>query len=156
MEWMKIKDAFQSTPGTQLTIKGWVRTKRDSKADGGLSFIAVNDGTCFDPIQVVARHDLNNYEEIAKLGTGCSVEVDGQLVESQGKGQSVEIQATAVRVIGWVEDPDTYPASNKRHSCEYLREVAHLRTRTNTFGSVARVRHALSQSVHRFMDEQDF
>jgi len=156
MPWLKIKDAFASTPGTQLTIKGWVRTKRDSKADGGLSFIAVNDGTCFDPIQVVARHDLENYEEIAKLGTGCSVEVDGELVESQGKGQSVEIQASAVRVIGWVEDPETYPASNKRHSFEYLREIAHLRTRTNTFGSVARVRHALAQSIHRFMDEQDF
>ena len=156
MTWLKIKDAFKSDPGTELTIKGWVRTKRDSKADGGLSFVAVNDGTCFDPIQVVARHDLPNYEEVAKIGTGCSVEVDGVLVESQGKGQSVEIQATAVRVIGWVQDPDTYPASNKRHSFEYLREIAHLRTRTNTFGAVARVRHALSQSIHRFMDEQDF
>jgi len=156
MAWMKIKDAFAADPGVELTIKGWVRTKRDSKADGGLSFIAVHDGTCFDPIQVVARHDLSNYEEVAKLGTGCSVEVDGVLVESQGKGQSVEIQATAVRVIGWVEDPETYPASNKRHSFEYLRDVAHLRTRTNTFGAVARVRHTLAQSVHQFMDEQDF
>ena len=122
MSWLKIKDAFKAEPGIELTIKGWVRTKRDSKADGGLSFVAVNDGTCFDPIQVVARHDLSNYEEIAKINTGCSVEVDGVLVESQGKGQSVEIQATAVRVIGWVEDPETYPASNKRHSFEYRRQ----------------------------------
>ncbi len=157
MAWMKVKDAFKADPGGELTIKGWVRTKRDSKADGGLSFVAVNDGTCFDSIQVVARHDISNYEsEIAKLNTGCSIEVDGVLVQSQGKGQSVEIQATEVRVIGWVEDPDTYPVSNKRHSFEYLREVAHLRTRTNTFGAVARVRHALSQSVHRFLDEQDY
>ncbi len=157
MAWMKIRDAFKSTPGTELTVKGWVRTRRDSKADGGLSFVAVHDGTCFDPIQVVARGDLPNYaDEIARLNTGCSVEVDGVLVASQGKGQAVEIQATAVRVIGWVEDPDTYPVSNKRHSFEYLREVAHLRTRTNTFGAVARVRHTLACAVHRFFDERDF
>jgi asparaginyl-tRNA synthetase len=157
MAWMKIKDAFRGTVGTELTIKGWVRTRRDSKADGGLSFIGVHDGTCFEPIQVVARADLANYaEEIARLNTGCSVEVDGVLVASQGKGQTVEIQANAVRVLGWVEDPDTYPVSNKRHSFEYLREIAHLRTRTNTFGAVARVRHTLACAVHRFFDERDF
>lgn len=157
MSWMKVKDALKAEPGVSLTLKGWVRTKRDSKAGGGLSFVALHDGTCFDPIQVVAKADLENYEsEIAKLNTGCSIEVDGELVESQGKGQSVEVQATAIRVVGWVEDPDTYPVSNKRHSFEYLREVAHLRTRTNTFGAVARVRHALAQSIHRFMDERDY
>lgn len=156
MSWMKIKDAFEAQPGQAITVKGWVRTKRDSKAGGGLSFIAVHDGTCFDPIQAVARHDLPNYEEIARIGTGCSVEITGELVESQGKGQSVEIQATGVTVVGWVEDPDTYPTSNKRHSFEYLREVAHLRTRTNTFGAVARVRHALAMSVHAYMDELDY
>tara|TARA_R110000782_G_scaffold131928_5_gene223820 strand:+ start:17997 stop:19445 length:1449 start_codon:yes stop_codon:yes gene_type:complete len=160
MAWMKISDVFAGGAagvGSELTVKGWVRTRRDSKADGGLSFVAVHDGTCFDPIQVVARADLPNYaDEIARLNTGCSVEVDGVLVESQGKGQSVEIQATAVRVLGWVDDPDTYPVSNKRHSFEYLREVAHLRTRTNTFGAVARVRHTLACAVHRFFDERGF
>lgn len=157
MSWMKVKDAMKAEPGTALTLKGWVRSKRDSKAGGGLSFVALHDGTCFDPIQVVAKADLENYEsEVAKLGTGCSIEVDGELVESQGKGQSVEVQAREIRVIGWVEDPDTYPVSNKRHSFEYLREVAHLRTRTNTFGAVARVRHALAQSIHRYMDERDY
>ena len=157
MGWLKVKDALGAGPGTDLTVKGWVRTKRDSKAGGGLSFIAVTDGTCFDTIQAVARSDLANYEsEIAHLTTGCAVEIDGELVESKGKGQSVEIRAREVRVIGWVDDPDTYPVSNKRHSFEYLREVAHLRPRTNTFGAVARVRHALAQSIHRFMDERDY
>ena len=153
MTWLKIKDALHATPGDTVTVKGWVRTNRGSKADGGLCFIAVHDGTCFDAIQAVARHDLPNFDQIAKLGTGCSVEITGVLVESQGKGQSVEIQAQSVTVVGWVEDPDTYPASNKRHSFEYLREIAHLRTRTNTFGAVARVRHALAMSVHRYMDQ---
>ena len=157
MGWLKVKDALGAGPGTDLTVKGWVRTKRDSKAGGGLSFIAVTDGTCFDTIQAVARSDLANYEsEIAHLTTGCAVEIDGELVESKGKGQSVEIRAREVRVVGWVDDPDTYPVSNKRHSFEYLREVAHLRPRTNTFGAVARVRHALAQSIHRFMDERDY
>ncbi|MEX0875881.1 MAG: asparagine--tRNA ligase [Phycisphaerales bacterium] len=156
MTWLKIKDALTADPGTAVTIKGWVRTKRDSKADGGLSFIAVHDGTCFDTIQAVARNDLSNYDEIAKLTTGSSVEITGKLVESQGKGQSVEIQASEVTIIGWVEDADTYPVAGKRHSFEYLREVAHLRTRTNTFGAVARVRHALAKSVHDYMDELDY
>ncbi|MDX9910279.1 MAG: asparagine--tRNA ligase [Phycisphaerales bacterium] len=157
MAWLKVREAVRATPGTRATIKGWVRTRRDSKAEGGLSFIAVSDGTTFDPIQVVARSELSNYAgEIAHLNTGCSVEVDGEIVESQGKGQSVEIRADAVRVIGWVENPDTYPVSNKRHSFEYLREQAHLRVRTNTFGAVARVRHALACGIHRFFDERDF
>jgi asparaginyl-tRNA synthetase len=144
-----------SKPGEEITLKGWVRTRRDSKA--GLSFINLHDGTCQDPIQVVAPNDLPNYEsEIQRLNTGCSIEVDGELVESQGKGQSVEVRAKAIRVVGWVDDPDTYPVSAKRHSFEYLREVAHLRSRTNTFGAIARVRHALSMAVHRFFDEREF
>ncbi|MBW1809269.1 MAG: asparagine--tRNA ligase [Deltaproteobacteria bacterium] len=142
---------------SQLTIKGWVRTRRDSKADDGLSFLAISDGTCFDTIQVVAPASLSNYtNEILKITTGCSLEVDGKLTESQGKGQKVEIQASQIRVVGWVENPDSYPASAKRHSFEYLREIAHLRSRTNTFGAVARVRHCLSQSIHRFFDERDY
>lgn len=155
MAQVKVKDALRGEPGQTVTVKGWVRTRRDSKA--GLSFVQVHDGTCHDAIQVVAKNDLPNYEdEIARLTTGCAVEADGVLVESKGKGQSVEIQAAAVRVVGWVEDPDTYPVPMKRHTMEYLREQAHLRVRTNTFGSVARVRHTLAMAVHRFFDERDF
>jgi asparaginyl-tRNA synthetase len=157
MVWMKVTEAFRAAAGTPLTVKGWVRSRRDSKADGGLSFITVHDGTCQHPIQVVARRDLFNYEsEIVRLSTGCAVEVDGTLVASQGSGQAVEVAAAAIRVVGWVDDPDTYPISAKRHSFEYLREVAHLRARTNTFGAVARVRHTLAVAIHRFFDERDF
>jgi asparaginyl-tRNA synthetase len=157
MAWLKVSQALASEPGKSLTLKGWVRTRRDSKAEGGLSFIQLHDGTCHDAIQVVAKGDLPNYaSEVEKLTTGCAIEVDGELVESKGKGQSVEVAASAIRVIGWVEDPDTYPVPQKRHTFEYLREVAHLRMRTNTFGAVARVRHTLAAAIHRFFDERDF
>lgn len=141
--------------GSQVTVKGWIRTRRDSKA--GISFLAVYDGSCFDPIQAVAPANLDNYEaEITRLTAGCSVEVTGEVVESPGKGQQFEIQATDVKVVGWVEDPDTYPMSAKRHSIEYLREHAHLRPRTNIIGAVARVRNCLSQAIHRFFHEQGY
>jgi len=157
---MRVAEALKSEPGIELTIKGWVRTSRESKADGGLCFVAVSDGTCFDAIQVVVKAQGDaaaaNFAEVQKLTTGCSVEVDGRLVASQGKGQAVEVLATAVRVVGWVENPDTYPVSNKRHTFEYLREVAHLRSRTNTFGAIARVRHCLSMAIHRFFDERGY
>jgi asparaginyl-tRNA synthetase len=143
--------------GATVTVKGWVRTRRDSKAGGGLSFLTVSDGSCFDAVQAVAHPALVNYEsEILHLTTGCAVVVTGELVESQGKGQSVEIQASAVDVVGWVDDPDTYPVAAKRHSFEYLREVAHLRPRTNTFGAITRVRHSLAQALHRFFHERGF
>lgn len=143
--------------GSAITVKGWVRTRRDSKSGGGLSFIAVHDGSCFDPIQFVARPSLPNYEtEVLHLTTGCAVIATGRLVESQGKGQSVEVQADEFQVVGWVDDPDTYPVAAKRHTFEYLREVAHLRPRTNTFGAVTRVRHCLSMAVHRFFHERGF
>jgi asparaginyl-tRNA synthetase len=138
-----------------VTVKGWVRTRRDSKA--GLSFINVHDGSCFEPIQVVAPNTLANYQsDVMRLTTGCSVVVEGTLTPSQGKGQSVEVQATKIEVIGWVDDPDTYPVSAKRHTFEYLREVAHLRPRTNTFGAIARVRHCMAMAVHRFFNERGF
>jgi asparaginyl-tRNA synthetase len=157
MPWVKVRDALKGEPGQGVTVKGWVRTRRDSKAEGGLSFIQLHDGTCQDAIQVVARGDLPNYaSELARLTTGCAIEADGVLVASQGKGQAVEVQASAVRVVGWVDDPDTYPVPMKRHTMEYLREVAHLRVRTNTFGAVARVRHTLACAIHRFFDERDF
>jgi len=145
----------QVAPGTVVTVKGWVRTRRDSKA--GLSFIQVHDGTCFDPIQVVAPQDLPNYaDEIQKLSAGCAVVCTGTLAESQGKGQSVEIQGERIEVVGWVEDPETYPVQPKRHTMEYLREVAHLRPRTNTFGAMTRVRNCLAQATHRFYHENGF
>jgi asparaginyl-tRNA synthetase len=140
---------------SEVTVQGWIRTRRDSKA--GLSFLDVHDGSCFSGIQVVAPADLDNYEsEVRHLTTGCSVICRGTLVESRGKGQNLEIQAAEVRVVGTVEDPDTYPVSPKRHTFEYLREVAHLRPRTNTFGAIARVRNCLAQAVHRYFHERGF
>ncbi len=141
--------------GTTVTVQGWVRTRRDSKA--GVSFIHVSDGTCFDPLQVVADAGLPNYEsEVLRLTSGCAVEVDGELVASRGKGQACELKATRVHVVGWVEDPDTYPVAPKRHTFEYLRSVAHLRPRTNTFAAVTRVRHCLAMAIHRFFHERGF
>ena len=152
-----IKDALAGKPalGEEITVRGWVRTRRDSKA--GFSFVNVHDGSCFDPIQVVAPAELENYEnEIKKLTSGCSVICSGKLVESGGRGQKYEIQATGVEVVGWVEDPDTYPIQPKPHSFEFLREVAHLRPRTNTIGAVARVRHVVAQAIHRYFSERGY
>ena len=148
-----------STPsdhlGKELEVTGWVRTRRDSKA--GISFVQISDGSCFDAFQVVAPAELENYEsEVQKLTTGCAVRCRGEIVESQGKGQSLEMKASAIEVVGWIEDPDTYPLQPKRHSFEYLREVAHLRPRSNTFGAVGRVRHCLAMAAHRFMHENGF
>ncbi len=157
MPWFKVVEALKAPVETELTVKGWVRTRRDSKADGGLSFLTIHDGTCHDPIQAVVRSTLANYQsDVLRLCTGCALEVDGTLVASPGSKQAVDLLASAVRVVGWVDDPDTYPASAKRHTFEYLREVAHLRVRTNTFGAVARVRHCLAVALHRFFDERDF
>jgi asparaginyl-tRNA synthetase len=143
--------------GSTVLIKGWIRTRRDSKAGAGLSFLQVHDGSGFDPIQVVAEATLPNYrDEVAHLTTGCAVAVEGELVPSQGKGQSVEVKAGRVELIGLVDDPDTYPVSAKRHTFEYLRTVAHLRPRTNTFGALARVRHTLSMAVHRYFHDRGF
>jgi len=140
---------------SEVTVRGWVRTRRDSKA--GLSFIAVYDGSCFNPVQAVVNNSLNNYQdEVLRLTTGCSVIVTGTVVASPGQGQAFEIQATRLEVVGWVEDPDSYPMAAKRHSIEYLREVAHLRPRTNLIGAVARVRHTLAQALHRFFHENGY
>ncbi len=147
--------AGKASVGDAITVEGWVRTRRDSKA--GLSFIQVHDGSCFDPIQVIAEANLTNYQgEVLHLTTHCAIRAVGTLVESQGKGQKVEIKADRVEVIGMVEDPDTYPVSSKRHTFEYLRTVAHLRPRTNTFGAIARVRHCLSMAVHRYFHDRGF
>ena len=157
MRVLSVEQALKAAPtkGDHVTVRGWVRTRRDSKA--GISFIAINDGSCFDNFQIVAPSTLANYQnEVLHLTTGCAVEAVGEIVASQGGGQSVEMQAGTLKVVGMVEDPDTYPASAKRHTFEYLREVAHLRVRTNTFGAVARVRNCLAQAVHRFFHERGF
>ncbi len=152
-----IKDVLAGhyAAGATITVKGWIRTRRDSKA--GISFLAVHDGSCFDALQAVAPAELNNYEtEIKRLTTACSVIVTGTVVKSEGQGQSFEIQASHVEVLGWVENPDTYPMAPKRHSMEYLREQAHLRARTNMVGAITRVRHCLAQAIHRFFHERGF
>ena len=138
-----------------ITIHGWIRTRRDSKA--GISFLAIHDGSCFDAIQAIAPNNLDNYQtDVLKLTTGAAVKVTGILVESPGKGQSFELQAEQVEVLGFVEDPDTYPMAAKRHSIEFLREQAHLRPRTNIGGAVTRVRNTLAQAVHRFLHSKGY
>ena len=138
-----------------VTVEGWVRSKRDSKA--GISFIAVHDGSSFDPIQAVVPDTLPNYtKEVLQITTGCAVRVTGQLVESEGKGQQFEIQATEIKVLGWVDDPESYPVAKKRHTFEYLRTVAHLRPRTNTFSAITRVRTTLANAIHNYFFERDF
>jgi asparaginyl-tRNA synthetase len=140
---------------TPITVKGWVRTRRDSKA--GISFVNVSDGSCFHPVQVVAPNTLGNYtDEVLRLTAGCSVEAMGLVLPSPAKGQPFELQANAIKVVGWVDDPDSYPIQPKPHTLEFLREVAHLRPRTNVIGAVTRVRHTLAQAVHRFFHENGF
>lgn len=147
--------AGQAPIGSHASIEGWVRTRRDSKA--GLSFITVNDGSGQDSIQLVCANTLPNYaDEITRLTAGCAIRAVGELVASQGKGQSIEIQASSIEVLGWVDDPETYPVQPKPHTMEFLREVAHLRPRTNTFGAVARIRHTLAQAIHRFFHERGY
>jgi asparaginyl-tRNA synthetase len=143
------------TPGTEVTVRGWLRSKRDSKA--GFSFLSIHDGSCFSPLQAVVDASLPNYaEEILKLTVGCSVIVTGVVVVSEGEKQSLEVQARHVEVCGLVDDPETYPIAKKKHSYEYLRQVAHLRPRTNTFGAIARIRSALAQSIHQYFGERGF
>jgi len=138
-----------------VTVRGWVRTRRDSKA--GLSFVHVSDGSSFHPVQVVAPAALSNYaSEVQRLTAGCAVEAVGTIVPSPAKGQPFEMQAQEVRVVGWVDDPDTYPIQPKPHTMEFLREVAHLRPRTNVIGACTRVRHAVAMAIHRFFHEQGF
>lgn len=154
-QWISVSDArSEESIGSEKQVRGWVRTRRDSKA--GFSFIEINDGSCFGSLQIVAPNDLANYEsEVQKLTAGCSVVVDGNLQASPAKGQATELHATSVRVLGWA-DPEKYPLQKKRHSFEKLREWAHLRPRTNTFGAVARVRNQISQSTHAFFHENRF
>jgi asparaginyl-tRNA synthetase len=147
--------AGQAPKDQAVTVKGWVRTRRDSKA--GISFVHLSDGSSFHPVQVVAPNTLANYaDEVQKLAAGCAVEATGTIVPSPAKGQPFEMQASAIKVIGWVDDPDTYPISPKHHTMEYLREVAHLRPRTNVIGAATRVRHTLAKAIHQFHDQNGF
>jgi asparaginyl-tRNA synthetase len=142
-----------SAAGTSVTIAGWLRTRRDSS---GFSFLEVNDGSCLANIQVIADKQLSNYEtEVRKLTTGCSLVINGELKESPAKGQRVEIVADSIEVVGWA-DPEHYPLQKKRHSFEFLREISHLRPRTNALGGVARVRSRLSFAIHEFFQKKGF
>src|SRR5579864_3503211 len=147
--------AGEAPADAPVTVKGWVRTRRDSRA--GISFVHLSDGSSFQPLQVVAPNALANYEgEVLRLTAGCAIAASGIVVPSPAKGQKFELQASAIEVIGWVDDPDTYPIQPKPHTLEFLREVAHLRPRTNVIGAATRVRHTLARAIHRFFDDNGF
>jgi asparaginyl-tRNA synthetase len=147
--------AGRASADSPITVCGWVRTRRDSKA--GISFVHVSDGSGFHPVQVVAPGTLPNYaSEVLHLTAGCAVEATGKVVPSPAKGQPFEMQADSIRVIGWVDDPDTYPIQPKPHTLEFLREVAHLRPRTNVIGALTRVRHTIAKAIHGFFDQHGF
>src|SRR3989449_11613484 len=157
MQTLSVRDILggRAPKDTPVAVRGWVRTRRDSKA--GISFIHVSDGSSFQPVQVVAPNTLLNYaDEVMRLTAGCAVEATGNIVPSPAKGQPFEMQASAVRVVGWVDDPDTYPIQPKPHTMEFLREVAHLRPRTNVIAAMTRVRHTVAQAIHRFFHEHGF
>jgi len=151
----KIVDILTSkSVGNKYTIMGWVRTRRDSK--GGFSFIELNDGSSLRSLQIIADNKLDNYNStILKIYTGCSIKVVGILKTSSGKGQDIELYAEDIHVFGW-SDPELYPLQKKRHSFEFLRTIAHLRARTNTFGAVARIRNTASHGIHSFFRERGF
>jgi len=140
--------------GRDVIIEGWLRTRRDSK--GGFSFLELNDGSCFGNVQVIAEATLSNYEsEIKKLSVGSSLRVEGEVKASPGKGQPTEVHARSVTVYG-TADSEAYPLQKKGHSFEFLRTIAHLRPRTNTFGAIARVRNCMCNSIHQFFQEEGF
>ena len=153
MKRLKIKEILASDFLNEVVlVRGWVRTKRDSK---GFSFIELNDGSTLNNIQIVIDEYINDYSKIKAISTGAAVSVIGKVIESPGKGQSIEVQAEEITVYGNA-DPETYPLQKKRHSFEFLREIAHLRPRTNTFGAVLRVRNSLSFAIHSFFQERGF
>jgi len=155
MPTLTVREALEAgSVGKTATISGWVRTRRDSKA--GFSFIELNDGSTQGNLQIVADAKLPNYEsEIKKLGAGCSISVVGEVLASPAKGQATEVRASEVTVLG-LADPETYPLQKKGHSYEFLRTIAHLRPRTNTFGAVARLRNRVSFTIHQFFQERGF
>ncbi len=147
-----IRDILQSAPGRAVAAHGWVKTRRDSK---GVTFLQVNDGSCFADLQVIVDAGAIPAETLKSITTGACVRVEGDLVESPAAGQAVEVRALAIEVYG-AADPDTYPLQKKGHTMEFLRDIAHLRTRSNTFGAVFRVRNALARAIHSFFQERGF
>jgi len=154
---LQIRDLLNngSLINSTVVLNGWVRSKRDSKA--GFSFLDIHDGSCFSGIQVIVDKDVANYTtEVLHLSTGCSVNITGKLIESKGKGQSIEIQAEKLEIFGMVDNPEQYPVAKKRHSFEYLRSVAHLRPRTNVFGAITRIRSKASLAMHQYFSDNNF
>ncbi|MEG2666593.1 MAG: OB-fold nucleic acid binding domain-containing protein, partial [Bacteroidales bacterium] len=154
----EIKDLIKLELGQeearQVLVKGWIRTKRGNK---NVAFIAVNDGSCVQSLQIVVEIQENRFDEnfMKRMNTGACIGVNGKLIRSKGQGQSVEIQADSIEIYGEA-DPETYPLQKKGHSLEFLRDIAHLRPRTNTFGCVLRLRHAMSFALHQFYHERGF
>ncbi|MDD4421159.1 MAG: OB-fold nucleic acid binding domain-containing protein, partial [Bacteroidales bacterium] len=147
-----IKQLFEEKPGCEVVVKGWVRTKRGNK---NVAFIAMNDGSTVKNIQVVCDGQIFSEESLKDVTTGACLCVKGKLVESMGKGQSVEVQAESVEIYG-TADVETYPLQKKGHSMEFLREIAHMRMRTNTFGCVFRIRNAMAFAIHKYFNERGF
>lgn len=148
-----IADALKRTDfGTQINIKGWVRTRRGNK---NVSFIALNDGSTIHNIQIVVDNAKFGEDYLKPITTGACISVDGELLESLGKGQTVEVHASAIEIYG-AADPETYPLQKKGHTLEFLREIAHLRPRTNTFGAIFRIRHEMAMAIHNFFHERGF
>ncbi len=153
MKTQRIVEILKSgTVGSDIVVKGWVRTKRGNK---NVAFIALNDGSCAGNIQIVV--DLANFDEntLKLITTGACIRVDGKLVESPASGQRVEVQASAIEIYG-TADPETYPLQKKGHSLEFLRDIAYLRPRTNTFGAVLRIRHAMAYAIHKYFNDNGF
>ena len=149
----KIRDLLaRQDAGAEVTVQGWVKTRRSSKS---VSFLQINDGSTLDDLQVVVDQGLPIHQTAASLGPGCSIAVTGNLVRSPGKGQAYEIHAKSLEMLGGA-DPDSYPLQKKRHSLEFLREIAYLRPRTNTFGAMARVRNAMAFGIHKFFQDRGF
>ncbi len=147
-----IKDALQSTSAIEaIQVRGWLRTRRDSK---DFSFIDLNDGSCLRNLQIIAKNTLANYAAVQRLTTGASITVTGALVASQGKGQKWELVADNIEIVG--ASDDSYPLQKKGHTPEFLREIAHLRPRSNLFSSIFRVRSSLAFAVHQFFQERGF
>src|SRR6266404_4556557 len=155
MEKISVAEARRvESVGRPVTLQGWVRTRRDSK--GGFSFLELNDGSCQGNVQIVAPGQLPNYEGVVKhLHTGASVIIEGEVKASPAKGQATEVHASKVELIGGA-DPEHYPLQKKGHTFEFLRTIAHLRPRTNTFGAIARLRNRVSKSIHDFFQERGF
>ena len=149
----RIKELLnRESAGGQVLVQGWVKTRRSSKA---VTFLHVNDGSTLRDLQVVVDETLPDYHLVDSLSTGCSVSLEGTLVDSPGKGQKFEIHASKLDILG-LADPTTYPLQKKRHTMEFLREIAHLRPRTNTFGAMARMRNSLAVAVHGFFQHRGF